>query len=84
MKKSIVILIHVGFWFCYSVLILIILNVYYRSSPHIVDQAPQIINALESLLLFAVLPSVISYFSYYYLLFPHFLKQKKFATAVVL
>ena len=84
MKKSLVALIHVGFWFCYLVLIFIILAVYYRSSLHAVDQEARIINALKSLLLFAVFPSVSSYFSYYFLLFPKYLQQRKFTLSVLI
>ena len=63
MKKSFVILLHVGFWFCYFMLIFIMLSVYFRSSAHTESQAPRIINALKSLFFFAFIPSVISYMS---------------------
>ncbi len=73
-----------GFWFCFFVLIFIILNVYYRSGLHAVNQASRVINALASLLLFAFLPSVISYFYYYFLLFPNYLQQKRFILSVLI
>ncbi len=78
MKKSFVVLIHIGFWFCYFILIVIMLGVYYRSSPHAINQEFRIINALKNILLFVFVPSVISYFSYYFLVFPKYLQQKKF------
>jgi two-component system LytT family sensor kinase len=83
MKKSFVILLHVGFWFCYFMLIFIMLSVYYRSSAHTEDQAPRIINALKSLFFFAFIPSVLSYFLNYFLLFPRYLQQKKYFLSIL-
>lgn len=83
MKKSFILLIHIGFWFCYFILTAIILSVYYRSSLHAANQEARIINALKNILLFAFVPSAISYFSYYYLVFPRYLQQKKFLLSVL-
>ena len=83
MKKSIVILIHIGFWVCYFLLIIIILAVFYRSSSHVVDQTARIENALKSLLLFATFPSFITFYMYYFLLFPKYLQQKKFLLSII-
>ncbi len=83
MKKSFVILINLGFWVCYCILIVILLVVYNRSSPSGVDHESRIVNALKNLLLFAFIPSVVCYFSYYFLLFPRYLQQKKFFLAVI-
>ena len=65
MNKSVVILIHVGFWVCYFILIFIALSIYYRSN-HSVELE---MNAFKSILLFAFVPSSISYFLYYFILF---------------
>jgi len=83
MKKSIVVLIHIGFWVCYLLLIIIILAVFYRSSNHLVDQTARIVNALKSLFLFATFPSFITFYAYYFLLFPKYLQQKKFFLSIV-
>jgi two-component system, LytTR family, sensor kinase len=83
MKKSFVFLINIGFWVCYSILIVILLVVYNRSTPPGADHVARVENALANLLLFAVIPSVICYFSYYLLLFPRYLQQKKFFLAIV-
>jgi hypothetical protein len=58
-------------------LITIILAVFYRSSNHSVDQTARIENAFESLFLFAFLPSVITFYGCYFLVFPKYLQQKK-------
>lgn len=84
MKKSIVILIHVGFWVCYILLILIILAVFYRSSSHLINQTARILNALKSLLLFATFPSFIAFYAYYLLLFPKYLQKKKVLLSILL
>ena len=83
MKKLFVVLLHVVFWTCYLILIGIILGVYYRSSPKLTNQAPRIINAFVSLFFFAFIPSLISYFTYYFILFPKYFKQKKFLLSII-
>lgn len=83
MKRSIVILIHIGFWICYFLLIAILLAVFYRSSSHSVDQTARIENALKSILLFATFPSFTAFYCYYLLLFPKYLQQKKYFLPVV-
>lgn len=63
---------------------MIILAVYYRSSISVSDQESRIINAFKSLFFFALVPSVISYILYYYLLFPKYLQQKKIFISIIL
>jgi two-component system, LytTR family, sensor kinase len=53
------------------------LTVYYRSSINIDGQESKILNALKSILLFAFTPSFISYWSFYFILFPKYLQHKK-------
>ncbi len=84
MKKSIIILLHLGFWICYFILIAIMLAVYYRSSSSIDCHSSKILNALKSLLLFAFFPSVISYWSFYFILFPKYLQHKKVFISLIL
>lgn len=83
MKKSIVVLLHIGFWVCYLLIISIMLAVYYRSSSNAIDQTARIENAFESLFLFAFLPSFITFYGCYLLTFPRYLKQKKFLLSSV-
>lgn len=79
MKKSFVVLIHVGFWTCYFILVFIALGLYYRSNHSMFLT----MNALKSILLFAFIPSCISYFAYYFLLFPRYLQRRKFFLSIV-
>ncbi|SHN15824.1 sensor histidine kinase [Flavobacterium xinjiangense] len=83
MKKSIVILLHIGFWMCYFLLILIMLTVFYRSSSHAVDQTARIVNAFNSLLLFAFFPSFITFYSCSFIVFPKYLQQNKFLLSTI-
>jgi two-component system, LytTR family, sensor kinase len=78
MKKSIVILLHIGFWLCYLLLIGILLAVFYRSSNPTIDQTARVLNAFKSLFLFAFLPSFLTFYGCYFIVFPKYLQQKKF------
>jgi two-component system, LytTR family, sensor kinase len=83
MKKSVIVLLHIGFWACYFILIAIMLAVYYRSSLHGDNQESRILNALKSLFLFAFIPSVISYWAYYLFLFPRYLQHKRIFLSII-
>ncbi len=83
MKKSVIVLLHIGFWACYFILIAIMLAVYYRSSVHGSSQESRILNALKSLFLFAFVPSSISYWAYYFLLFPGYLRHKRVFLSII-
>ena len=83
MKKSVIALLHIGFWACYFILIAIMLAVYYRSSSHVINQESRVLNALKSLFLFAFIPSLISYWSFYFLLFPKYLQHKRIFLSIL-
>lgn len=83
MKKSIIILIHFGFWACYFLLVFIVLAIYAKSGHNASDQEGRVMTALYSILLFAFIPSVVSYFAYYFFLFPRYLQQKKIVLAIL-
>ena len=79
MKKSLIVLIHIAFWTCYFILVSIALGLYYRSNHSV----PNVINAFKSIILFAFIPSFISYFLYYFLLFPKYLQRKKIPLSII-
>ncbi len=83
MKKSFIALLHIGFWTCYIILIAIMLLVYYRDNPAVSDPQLRVVNALKNIFLFAFVPSVISFYLFYFILFPKYLQQEKFFLAVV-
>ncbi|WP_295794918.1 histidine kinase [Mucilaginibacter sp.] len=83
MKKYFAILLNIGFWTCYFILIGILLGLYNKSSPPTGDHVARVINAFKNLFLFCILPSAITYVLYYFLLFPRYLQQRKFLLALV-
>jgi len=83
MKKSVIVLLHVGFWACYLILIAIMLAVYSRSIVNVANQGSRILNALYSIFLFALTPSFITFYFFYFLLFPKYLQQKKFLLSII-
>lgn len=83
MKKSFVVLLHIGFWACYFLLMFIVLGIYSKTRGTGADQEARVLNAFFSILLFAFIPSVISYFLYYLVLFPRYLQQKKVVPAIL-
>lgn len=84
MKKYFAILLNVGFWTCYLILIGILLGLYNKSSPPSIDHAARVLNAFKNLLLFCILPSATTYILYYFLLFQKYLQQRKFLLSLVL
>ncbi|CAN5213171.1 hypothetical protein BH09BAC3_BH09BAC3_25890 [soil metagenome] len=81
MKKSFIVLLHIGFWACYLLSILIILTVAYRNSA-ISDRELRIVNALKNLFFFAFFPSFVSFNLFYFYLFPKYVQQKRFLYSV--
>lgn len=84
MKKSVIALLHIGFWLCYLTLIIIVTAVHYAKTGDTVIQEALILNAFKNLFFFALLPSAISFYLYYFLLFPRYLQQRKFILSIVI
>jgi len=59
------------------------LGVYSRTGPNIGNQEARVLNALKSILVFAFIPSLISYFSYYFVLFPAYLRHKRILFSII-
>jgi two-component system LytT family sensor kinase len=83
MRKSFVVLLNVGFWTCYVMVILIMLLVYYRSNVKADGNTSIVWNAFVSISIFAMFPSLISYLLFYHVLFPRYLQQGKIFQAVI-
>ena len=84
MKKSFIILLHLGFWVCYFIVIVIMLSVYYRSSMYGSAPNSRMMIAFQNILLFAFVPSFLSFYLYYFILFPKYLQQKKFLQSIII
>ncbi|WP_394746733.1 sensor histidine kinase [Spongiimicrobium salis] len=77
MKKSIIVGLHIGFWLCYFVLTIVLVVLSLEGEENaIVDETT------ERVLYFTVIPSVISYYLFYFIVFPKF-RKKKFITTII-
>lgn len=84
MKKPLEAILHIGFWLCYFMLIFIVVMVFFVSPYHVSNQETRIVNALKSIVIFAFIPSAISYFLFYFFLFPKYIQHKKYFKASIL
>lgn len=80
MKKIFVALIHIGYWLCYFLLAIVILGVLYGREQN----APSlsIETAFTIIVFFALVPSAICFYSFYYIIFPKFIIPKKIWPAI--
>jgi len=79
MKKSFVLLLHFGFWGCYLILIMVMLGMYFQDHETM-DEA--ITNAFKIMFNFALLPAAITFYGFYFLVFPHYLKKKNIYSSI--
>ena len=73
MKKSFVLLLHVGFWGCYLILIMVMLAMYFQDHDTM-DEA--IGEAFKILFNFALIPAAITFYGFYFFVFSYYLKKK--------
>ena len=59
------------------------LGVYYRTILNVSNPEYRVTNAFNSIFLFAFVPSFISYWLYYFVLFPRYLQQRKIFLAII-
>lgn len=76
MKKTVVILLHIGYWLCYLILIMVILGVLFGDNGSVSES--RIWQAFNTLIYFALIPSAITFYLFYAVLFKKYLQQKKF------
>jgi hypothetical protein len=76
MKKTVVALLHIGYWFCYLILILVILGVLFGDDGAVSET--KIEKAFHTLIYFILIPSAITFYLFYGVLFSKFLQQRKF------
>ncbi|MES2558868.1 MAG: histidine kinase [Bacteroidota bacterium] len=76
MKKTVVTLLHIGYWFCYLILILVILGVLFGDDGAVSET--KIEKAFHTLVYFVLIPSAITFYLFYGVLFSRYLQQRKF------
>lgn len=81
MKKSIIILLHVGYWVLYFILIMVILGTLYGSQPDVAEA--KIENAFSIMFFFALVPSAITFYGFYFCVFSNYLQKRKIGLAVL-
>jgi two-component system LytT family sensor kinase len=74
MKKSILIFLHLGFWLCYSLLILLFFGMLVNFNTGGKPPFKAIANLIFGT---CYLPALITFYSFYFILFPKFLLKKK-------
>ena len=79
MKKPLIITLHIGFWGCYTFLMFFILVAASQSQTTGLS-----IKYISKLILgFAIVPSIISFYSFYLFLFPKYFKYKKILQTII-
>lgn len=73
MRKSIVVLINIGFWICFFFILTTMVGILFGESQDIL----YIKRVVKMLFGFIVIPSILSFYSFYFLLFPKYLVHKK-------
>ncbi|MBS1948878.1 MAG: sensor histidine kinase [Bacteroidetes bacterium] len=77
MKKSVIILLHIGYWVLYLILVLFFIQVMrWNSSP---KPAVSHILFFSGGSIFVFLPGLTGFYSFYLIIFPRFLSRKKIA-----
>jgi two-component system LytT family sensor kinase len=79
MKRSFILLLHFGFWFCYLLLIVMVVATVFRNNGN----DPRIGHFVLSLLLFAILPSSLSFYTYYFFLFRYISIHRLFVSITI-
>lgn len=77
MKKWIVVLLHVGYWFLYLMLMALITAFIFSALKQSIPHDEILRNALTFVSTFALLPGVIGFYLFYTVLFPLFLVKRK-------
>jgi two-component system LytT family sensor kinase len=78
-KKYIVVLLHIGFWLCYLILIMVILGTHFGDDGDVSEK--RVANAFNILIYIALIPSVISFYLFYFYLFSKFIQPQRFLLA---
>jgi two-component system LytT family sensor kinase len=85
MKKSVVVLLHLGYWTLYLMLVLlIILAINANVRPHVVITPFRLIRALvfSPFFAFTIVNAFLGFYSFYFILFPKYFSQKKIAALI--
>lgn len=80
MKRSFKILLHIGFWLAYLLLVAIVMFAATRGQDGGADDAGYYLSFIFGI---AIIPPVLSFYSHYYFLFPRYLQKRKVLLSVL-
>lgn len=80
MKKSLIISLHIGYWLCFILVGILLLAAFSRGEELESSRLEMIFYAIFCL---GFIPSSISFYSFYYFLFPKYLKKKKILQSII-
>jgi two-component system, LytTR family, sensor kinase len=81
MNRSFVILIHIGFWLCYMILVIIVLAMKFGSEPNVSEA--RILTSIQIIAFFAFVPSLIAFYGFYFFVFPKNFQKKNLLLSFV-
>jgi two-component system, LytTR family, sensor kinase len=81
MKRSFIILIHIGFWLCYLALIMIVLGMRFGGETNVSEARIQ--NAAKIILFFALTPSFLAFYGFYFFVFPKDFQRKNLIISLI-
>lgn len=79
MRRTIVVFLHGGYWLLYLLLLLVI----FAFAATQIRKTPPSLLSLFPLLVLCVAPNLVSFYSFYFLLFPRFLVRRKIFAMVI-
>jgi len=79
MKKSIILLLHIGGWFCFIFLLLLLIGIYFQGEV----PADKLLYYFQILLSLLFIPTVSAFYACYFWLFPKYLRYKKMLLSFV-
>ena len=79
MKKAVVVFVHCGYWLIY----LLLLAVIFAIAQTQIGKTPPDLRSLFPLLVLCVAPNLVSFYAFYFLLFPRFLVRQKIFALII-
>ena len=80
-RKTLIILVNIGFWAMYLILGMIMLGFYYGNQENVPEAKLE--EAFSIFFNFALFPSFLAFYGYYFFLFPKFLKKQKYLQTIM-
>lgn len=81
MKRSFIVLIHIGFWACYMVLVFIVLGMKFGGEQDVSEA--RILRSVQIIAFFAFVPSLLSFYGFYFFVFPKNFQKKNLLLSFV-